>query len=110
MNGGDIAAIVILAAFGVVGLLGGLRWLMQATVGLLAGCIVLVALSRAGAVPGFGAAGALVNDGRIAPALSRSADRIAQRLLPEEPGEPAAETMVAGQEPADDPKRLAAAP
>ena len=80
MSAGDYIAIGVLGLFALLGVMGSLRWLIQAAIGVAVGCLVLIALSRAQSVPALGRVGALLNDGHITPSLTRQMDIVADNL------------------------------
>ena len=82
MSTGDYLAIGILAVFALVGVLGGFRWVLQCLLGLTVGCVILVALSRAGGTWALGGVSDLLNDGHVAPALTQRAERALQTHVP----------------------------
>ena len=82
---GDYIAIGVLGFFALLGVMGWLRWLVHAAIGVAVGCLILVVLSRAHSVPALGRAGALLNDGHITPALTRQVDIVVDNLRPDPP-------------------------
>jgi hypothetical protein len=84
MTGGDWLAAGILGGFVLLSLLGLLKWIFRVMAGAALGAVLLIVLGQAGGIPQLSATSAMLNRGRITPAMHHRAKQAAAAvgLLP----------------------------